>query len=84
MVGDRKHYRLHLIEEWPEGIRKDAGLAAARAALTSLERTAPANSSGFECAICSGRRTVGVTGKPLSVSRIIRNYTNITDRLGDP
>ena len=64
-----EHYRLHLMEEWPEGARKDAGVAAARSALNSLERTAPVNSAVFECAICSGRSAAtGVSRKPLAVA----------------
>lgn len=50
-----EHYRLHLIEEWPEGARKAAGLAAVRAALDSLERNAPNQCSNFKCAVCCGR-----------------------------
>jgi hypothetical protein len=64
-----EHYRLHLMEEWPEGARRDAGLAAARSALNSLEQTAPRNCSGFECAICSRRGADNVvSGKPLAVA----------------
>lgn len=49
-----EHYRLHLMEQWPEGCMKEAGLAAARSALESLIRSAPEGSS-YVCPICAGR-----------------------------
>jgi hypothetical protein len=50
-----EHYRIHLMERWPDGSRKEAGLAAARSALESLTRVMP-NGSSFICATCAGRR----------------------------
>ena len=49
----QEHYRIHVMEEWPEGARKEAGLAAARSALKSLELTSPG--SAFTCEICASR-----------------------------
>ena len=34
-----EHYRMHLMELWPDGPRKEAGLAAARSTLESLSIT---------------------------------------------
>jgi|HubBroStandDraft_6_1064221.scaffolds.fasta_scaffold347901_3 hypothetical protein len=50
-----EHHRIHLMEQWPDGHRKDAGLAAARSALASLARILPAGSS-FACATCISRQ----------------------------
>jgi hypothetical protein len=50
-----EHYRMHLIETWPDGARKQASLASARAAIMGLERIAPAEASGFCCGVCTGR-----------------------------
>ena len=50
-----EHYRIHVMELWPDGHRKEAGLAAARSTLESLARTLPEGFS-FECATCAGRR----------------------------
>ena len=50
-----EHYRIHLMEEWPDGPRKDAGLAAAYAALEALENSAPVAST-FVCEVCAKRR----------------------------
>jgi hypothetical protein len=47
-----EHYRLHVIEHWPEGPVKAARLAAVRATIESLARTAPSNEPEFECATC--------------------------------
>jgi hypothetical protein len=51
-----EHYRIHVMEQWPDGPRKDVGLAAARSALESLLRAAPPNESEFTCAVCARRR----------------------------
>ena len=50
-----EHHRIHVMELWPDGPRKEAGLAAARSALDSLAGTMPKGSS-FECATCASRR----------------------------
>ncbi len=50
-----EHNRIHLIEEWPEGPRKEAALASARSALESLQRSLPCDET-FRCAICHSRR----------------------------
>jgi hypothetical protein len=50
-----EHHRIHMIELWPDGFRKEAGLAAARSALESLTGVIPKGSS-FVCAICASRR----------------------------
>jgi hypothetical protein len=44
-----EHYRIHTIETWPEGPRKQAALAAARSTLESLRRTV---STELECVVC--------------------------------
>jgi hypothetical protein len=46
-----EHYRMHLIEEWPDGPRKEAGLASVRSALESLLRSSEGEPA-FTCAIC--------------------------------
>ena len=51
-----EHYRLHVIERWPNGPSKNAGLAAARSSLEGLLRAMPSNESTFTCAICGGKR----------------------------
>jgi hypothetical protein len=50
-----EHYRIHVMERWPDGPCKEAGLAAARSALESLGRALPKGSS-FACATCAARR----------------------------
>ena len=47
-----EHYRLHVMEQWPESLRKEAGLAAVQATLDSMERTDPAACAKFVCAEC--------------------------------
>jgi hypothetical protein len=53
-----EHYRIHVMELWPDGPRKEAGLAAARSALGSLVRAMPTESS-FACTTCVGRAPLG-------------------------
>lgn len=50
-----EHYRIHVMELWPDGPRKTAGLAAARSALDRLVKTIPWESS-FVCSTCASRR----------------------------
>jgi hypothetical protein len=54
------HYRFHVMELWPDGPRKEAGLAAIQSALQSLARTMPQGST-FACATC------GIRGKTVIV-----------------
>jgi hypothetical protein len=49
-----EHCRIHAMELWPDGPRKEAGLRSARSALDSLVRTLPKESS-FTCATCASR-----------------------------
>lgn len=55
----QEHYRIHRIEEWPDGARKEASLLAARSALLSLQRTAPSHAPGFLCEICAAEQDMG-------------------------
>jgi hypothetical protein len=49
-----EHYRIHLMELWPDGPEKEAGLSAARSALEKLTRIA--KESSFRCTTCASRR----------------------------
>jgi hypothetical protein len=51
-----EHYRMHVMEQWPEGARKQAGLSAVRSTLAGLERDYPAAVEVFECAECNAKR----------------------------
>lgn len=46
-----EHYRLLVIEEWPDGPRRDAALAAVRLTIDSLLRTPP-HEGASPCAVC--------------------------------
>jgi len=50
-----EHYRIHLMELWPDGPRKEAGLAAARSAIESMGCMRARSS--FRCATCATRRS---------------------------
>lgn len=52
----QEHYRIHLMEEWPDGARKDASLAAARGALSSLQQAGGSGLTGFVCEVCASRQ----------------------------
>jgi hypothetical protein len=51
-----EHSRLHLIEQWPDGLRKEAALAAVRSAMDGLVRRRRSDESGFQCFVCANRR----------------------------
>jgi hypothetical protein len=46
-----EHNRIHVMEQWPDGPRKEAGIASARCALESLAQIMPERCA-FECATC--------------------------------
>ena len=48
-----EHYRLHAVEEWPDGPRKRAALGAIYSKMESLSRNQPSTSA--ECVICLNR-----------------------------
>jgi hypothetical protein len=50
-----EHYRLHVIEQWPDSARKEAEIAAVRSAIESLERSAHAGAPLFQCIVCAFR-----------------------------
>ena len=47
-----QHYRIHVMEQWPDGPRKRAGLAAARSVIERLDETLIEGPS-FACATCA-------------------------------
>jgi len=49
-----EHHRIHVMELWPDGPRKEAGIAAARSAIESLAPALPGGAS-FCCATCAAR-----------------------------
>lgn len=51
-----EHYRMHVMEQWPDSPRKAAGLAAVRSTIESLQKTAPADAAEFVCCDCLGQR----------------------------
>ena len=65
-----EHDRIHVMELWPDGPMKTAGLASVRSALESLARTLP---EGFaiESPTCAARRrTVTVIPGPPRVHNV--------------
>jgi len=49
-----EHYRLHVVEEWPDGPHKHAALAAIHSSLKSLTSRHPEMGDPY-CEICSSR-----------------------------
>jgi len=49
-----EHYRLHTVEEWPEGPRKRATIAAILATLESLAHQGA--QCAPKCSVCEGRK----------------------------
>ncbi len=47
-----EHYRLHVIERWPESGKKTAALAGVRSAIESLLREESAGAEGWRCIAC--------------------------------
>ena len=47
-----EHYRMQVIELWPDGPAKEVALNAVRSALASLLRLGPPEAVPFECIAC--------------------------------
>jgi hypothetical protein len=55
-----EHYRIHVMELWPDGPMREAGLASARSALGGMVGSMREGTS-FACMICaSTRQTVSL------------------------
>lgn len=54
-----EHYRLHVIERWPPGPRRDVALSAVRAAIESLR---DGRECEWSCMVCGG--TPNTMGSP--------------------
>ena len=70
-----EHYRLHVVEEWPDSPHKKAVLAAIRSTLGRLQTDLP---SGFElprCIVCSSRRAGSAVLEFPSASQIAPSIT---------
>lgn len=52
-----EHYRLHVIERWPEGTEKEAALASVRSAVEGLLRNGSADTAQWSCLVCGRRPT---------------------------
>lgn len=56
-----EHYRLHVVEQWPDGPRKQAAIAAVRSSLRSLLANRPEEEEElFVCSVCGNRAGTGV------------------------
>jgi hypothetical protein len=51
-----EHYRLHLIEQWPESPRKQAVIEAIQSTLDSLSRLARRADENFVCVVCETKK----------------------------
>ena len=51
-----EHYRLHIVEEWPDGSYKEATLAAIHSAIERAGQNSRGPIEVPECIICLGRR----------------------------
>jgi hypothetical protein len=67
-----EHYRMHVMAQWPDSPSKEAGLAAVRASIASLERAAPSGEPPFACSEClSSRCRPNVISFPASGPRMV-------------
>ena len=72
-----EHHRLHLVEEWPEGPRKYATLAAIRSTLAGLSRDVQPGGVVQVCEVCLSRKPAnGVIQFP-ELSQIDNGRSNL-------
>jgi hypothetical protein len=53
-----EHHRLHLIEEWPDGPRKEVALSAIQSSLQSLLQNHQPDGLLAACEICLNRKSM--------------------------
>jgi len=51
-----QHQRLHIVEQWPDGPRKQAAIGAIESALDSLLRHPDIQEAAFTCILCQTRK----------------------------
>jgi hypothetical protein len=64
-----EHHRLHSVEQWPDGIRKEALVRAIESTIESLSRH-PGGDGGFSCIVCENRRMNLKVLEPRDLSRV--------------
>jgi hypothetical protein len=52
-----EHHRLHSMEQWPDGQRKEAAIRAVESSLDSLSRHPEVSHGAFACIVCENRKT---------------------------
>jgi hypothetical protein len=55
-----EHYRLHVIERWPEGDQKDAALGGVQSALDGLLRAETHDAPEWRCIVCGDGLRAGL------------------------
>lgn len=63
------HHRLHSIEQWPEGIRREAALSAIESTLDSLSRHPAMSDTSFACILCQSKRSNVTVLEPADAAR---------------
>jgi hypothetical protein len=71
-----EHYRLHVVEEWPDSPYKQATLAAIQSTLTSLSREACPVKNQVQCTICASRKRSRVL-QFMDTPRTVAERTNL-------
>jgi hypothetical protein len=51
-----QHQRLHIVEQWPDGPRKEAAIGAIESTLDSLLRHPDIREAAFTCILCQSRK----------------------------
>jgi len=55
-----EHYRLHCVEMWADGPRKQVVLAGIRSVLERLQAVSPSPAGSMQCSVCASRRREAV------------------------
>ena len=72
-----EHYRLHIVEDWPDSPSRVATLAGIRSSLASLSRDPRVASSLSECTVCRSRKMTSVVLEFRNTSSIAGRQTNL-------
>lgn len=72
-----EHHRLHSVEQWPDGRRKEAVVKAIESTLDSLSRHPAVSQGNFCCIVCQNRKANLTVLVPRENSRVRASVDSI-------
>jgi hypothetical protein len=72
-----QHYRLHSVEQWPDGPRKQTSISAIQSSIDGLSRYPGTSERPFACILCQSRKTNLKVLEPPDTSRVHASLNSV-------